>query len=56
MALVAGSNTAKHVYVSRDSYKERIKRDKETEKKRKADIWQSQENLINENTWLKNLP
>ena len=48
MALVAGLSTAKHVYVSRDKYKERIKHEKEIEKKRRADIWKSQENIITE--------
>ena len=48
VALDAGSSTAKHLYVTRDKYKERIRREKDIEKKRKDDIWQSQEQLISD--------
>ena len=38
----------KHVYVSKEQYVARIKRDKEREKKRKDLIWSNQEALIND--------
>lgn len=37
----AAPDALKHVYISREKYKERINSENEVEDKRKADIWRS---------------